>query len=154
MFKFHVCQRFYKDNEAQICHDRNVPPILRVADSFYPHYCSLLVQTELAVSSVEYLQRFLKQVNVSVFSVTWEGSANFKSNMRIKMRENHLINPFPTRRHHICFDANCKRVFQNVLLFKCMPEHLLAPIDASLLWSWLVVFVLQLCCDSCFRDQN
>lgn len=23
MFKFHVCQRFYKDDEAQICHDRN-----------------------------------------------------------------------------------------------------------------------------------
>jgi len=68
MLKFHVCQRFYKD-EAQICRDRNVPPILRVADSFYAHYCSLLVKTELAVSSVKYLQRLLKQVNARVFSV-------------------------------------------------------------------------------------
>lgn len=32
----------------------------RVADSFCPHYCSLLVQTELSVSSVEYLQDFFE----------------------------------------------------------------------------------------------
>lgn len=33
-----------------------VSPTLRVADSLYPHYCSLLVQTELTVSSVQYTQ--------------------------------------------------------------------------------------------------
>lgn len=53
--------------------------------------------------------------------------------MSIKMIDYHFLNRFPTRRHHICFDADCKGVFQNVMFFKSMPEHLLAPIDASLL---------------------
>lgn len=51
--------------------------------------------------------------------------------MRIEKIEEHLLTPFPTQSHHICFDANCKRVFQDDMFLKRLPEHLLAPVHAS-----------------------
>lgn len=95
-FEFHVCWWFCKDDEAQICHKSYVSSTLRVADSFSPHYCSLLVQTELTVSSVQYLQRFLKQVNVRVFSVLPENV--FMAVIFLKQYENQNVRsyePFP-----------------------------------------------------------